>query len=69
MESAATREELTDFGNTPYKLLNTRRMMGALGLGEDIADELTRLERMPLVALGSAGTSRLCIVQHHQAAR
>ncbi|KAL5345680.1 hypothetical protein ACLOAV_009434 [Pseudogymnoascus australis] len=68
VESAATREELTDFGNTPYKLLNTRRMMGALGLGEDIADELTRLERMPLVALGSAGTSRLCIVQHHQAA-
>ncbi|OBT39065.1 hypothetical protein VE00_10448 [Pseudogymnoascus sp. WSF 3629] len=67
-DAAMTREQLTGFENTPYKLLNTRRMMGALGLGEDIADELTRLERMPLAALSYAGASRLCIVQHHQAA-
>lgn len=64
-----TSEQLTDFENTPYKLLNTRRMMGVLGLGTDIADELTRLERMPLAALRSyALASRLCIVQQHQAA-
>lgn len=69
MDSTTTREQLTDFGNTPYKLLNTRRMMAALGLGEDIADELTRLERMPLAALSATGASRLCLVQHHQAAR
>lgn len=44
-------------------------MMGALGLGEDIADELTRLERMPIAAPSAAGASRLFIIQHHEAAR
>lgn len=44
-------------------------MMGALGLGEDIADELARLERMPLEGPSNARASRLCIVQHHQAVR
>lgn len=44
-------------------------MMAALGLREDIADELTRLERIPLAALSATGASRLCFVQHHQAAR
>ncbi|KFX98118.1 hypothetical protein V490_02463 [Pseudogymnoascus sp. VKM F-3557] len=67
LDSAAAREQLSDFGNTPYKLLNTRRMMGALGLGEDIADELTRLERMPITAPSAAGASRLFIIQHHEA--
>ncbi|OBT56943.1 hypothetical protein VE04_03201 [Pseudogymnoascus sp. 24MN13] len=42
--------------------------MAALGLGEDIVDELTRLERIPLASLGTTGASRLCFVQHHQAA-
>ncbi|KFY42248.1 hypothetical protein V494_02495 [Pseudogymnoascus sp. VKM F-4513 (FW-928)] len=68
LDSTMTREQLTDFGNTPYKLLNTRRMMSTLGLKEEIADELTRHERMPVVAPSYAGASRLFIIQHHEAA-
>ncbi|RDL40565.1 Uncharacterized protein BP5553_00544 [Venustampulla echinocandica] len=61
-----TREQFSDQENTPFKLLSTRRMMGVLGLEEDIADELVRMERKPL-ALNNPGSSRLYIVQHQQA--
>lgn len=68
VDSGEIIEQSSDNEHTPCKLLNRRRMMGVLGLGEDIADELVKMERKPS-PVGNVGISRLYVVQHHEAAK